>query len=297
MFALHPWTLALFKSAANGMVVTLQSQTFQISQILLSTFEFPIPRFRQETSSLPEVLLMCFLIIAVKVYHPFDSFARHARSFADPAALTFDWETWVNAQKSNNVRATGESHLERGSEINVTEKDVMNMTGDQLDDYMDWYERTFIDESRAEEKARGLPKQLLDMFPIGRPDGSSPTPYDHTQMATEEQETIDSRLKMVVGKLRLRTLVSHDPEDSVETDTHSTPLGSFYKRYRNVEDLTPHAKAFHEAVAAAIGVRLKTLVVAVGQVERKLVKWRDAKVKADKDKGDEVMKDTSDQST
>ena len=297
MFALHPWTLAHLKSPANSMLVTLQPQTFQISQILSSNFEFPMPSFRQQTSSLPELLLMCFLIIAVKVYHPFDSFTRHVRSLTDPAGLTLDWETWVDAQKSNNARATSETHLERGSEITVTEKDVMNMTGEQLDDYMDWYERTFVDESRAEEKARGLPKQLLDMFPIGRPDDSSPTPYDHARMATVEQETIENRLKMVVGKLRLRMVVSDDPEDSVEPDTHSTPLGSFYKRYRKVEDLTPHAKAFHEAVAAAIGVRLKTLVLAVGQVERRLVKWRDAKVKADKDKGDEVIKNTNDQST
>ena len=233
----------------------------------------------------------------MKVYHPFDSFARHVGSLSDPAALKLDWETWVDAHNSKNVRATGETHLERGSEINVTEKDVMNMTGEQLDDYMDWYEHTFVDESRAEEKAHGLPKQLLDMFPTGRPDGSSPTPYDHARMAIKEQETIDNRLKMVVGKLRLRTVVSHDPEDSIETDTHSTPMGSFYKRYRKIEDLTPYAKAFHEAVAEAIGVRLKTLVLAVGQVERKLVKWRDAKLKEDKDKGDEVVENTSDQST
>ena len=297
MFVLNPWIIALLKSPANEMVVTLQPQTFQIGQILSSTFEFPIPSYRQQTSSLPEVLLVCLLIIAVKVYHPFDSFARHVRSLADPAALTLDWEIWVDARNPHNVRATGETHLERGSEINVTEQDVMNMTGEQLDDYMDWYERTFVDESRAEEKARGLSKQLLDMFPTGRPDGSSATPYDHARMATEEQEAIDNKLKVVMGKLHLRTVVPHDSEDFVETNAHSTPIGSFYKRYRKVEDLTPHAKAFHEAVAEAIGVRLKTLILAVAQVERRLVKWRDAKVKAAKDNGDDVMENTSDQST
>ncbi len=223
---------------------------------------------------------MCLLVIAVKVYHPFDDFARHVHSLADPAALKIDWETWVEAQRTHIIDSTGETHLKRGSEINVTEKDVMSMTGEQLDDYMDWYENTFVDELRVEEKARGLPKQLLDMFPTGRQDGSSRTPYDYNQVAVEEQETIDKRLKMVMGKLRLRTVVSDDSDDSVKD---STPIGSFYKRYRGTEDLTPHAKAFHEAVAEAIGVKLETLVLAVGQMERQLVKWRDAKTKADRE--------------
>lgn len=192
------------------------------------------------------------------------------------------------------MHAASGTHLERGSEIYVTEKDVMNMTGEQLDEYMDWYERTFVDESRAEEKARGLPKQLLDMFPTGRIDGSDPTPYSHDRMAVEEQETVNKRLNMVMGKLRLRPVVSDDPEDSTGTNGDSTQIGTFYKRYRKVEDLTPHARAFHEAVAEAIGVRLETLLLAVGQVERRLVKWKDAKAKADKKEEDTAMENTND---
>ena len=213
---------------------------------------------------------MCLLVIAVKLYHPFDDLPRHVRSLADLAALTIDWETWVDARSSHNAHATSETHLERGSEINVTEKDVMNMTGEQLDQYMDWAERFLVDEPRAEEKPRGLPKQLLDLFPTGRPaDGPSPTPYDYDLAAAKEQETIDNRLKMVMSKLRLRAV-----DGSVDVHKDSTPIGSFYKRFRTAEDLPPHGKVFHEAVAEAVGVRLETLLIAVGQVEMKLIKWR-----------------------
>ena len=225
---------------------------------------------------------MCLLIITVKLYHPFDGSPRLARSHADLAMLAVDWATWVDVQSSHNVHATGEAHRERGSEIHVTENDVMNMTGEQLDEYMDWYERTFVDESYAAEKAHGLPKHILDMFPTGRTDGSSPAPYSHDQMAAEEQQTIDKRLNAVMGKLHLRNAVS-ELEDSVSVHKDPIRIGSFYKRYRTIEDLTPHAKAFHEAVAEKIGVRLDTLLLAVGQVERKLIKWREAKVKADKE--------------
>ena len=287
------WILSVSKPAANETAVALHSQTLQISQILSSAFEFPLPGYRQQTSSLPEVQLTCLLVIAVKLYHPFDAFDRQVRSLADPAALTVDWTSWVDGQSSSKTHATDGTKLERGSEIRVTETDVMDMTGEQLDEYMDWYERTFVDELRTEAKDRSLPKQLLDMFPIGRTDGSGPTPYSHDRMAVEEQETVNKRLNMVIGKLRLRTVVSDNPEDCVGINGDSTHIGKFYKRYRNVEDLTPHAKAFHEAIAEAISVRLETLVLAVGQVERKLIKWRDAKVKADKDEDDMAMESTN----
>ena len=232
---------------------------------------------------------MCLLIIAVKLYHPFDDFTRHVRSLADSAALKIDWPAWVDVQSSHGVHASGEAHLERGSEIKVTEKDVMNMTGENLDEYMDWYERTFVDEARAEGKARGLPQQLLDMFPTGRTDGSSPMPYNYEQVAAEQQETIDKRINLAMGKLRLHNVVSDDSEDSDGVHEDSTGIGSFYKRYRKVEDLTPHAKVFHEAAAEVAGVRLETLMIAVGQVERKLMKWREAKVKAEKKEVDAAM--------
>ena len=280
------------KPAANETAVTLHSQSLQISQLLSSTFEFPIPGSRQQTCSLPEVQLVCLLVIAVKLYHPFDSSIRHVRSLADPAALTIDWESWVDDQSSCKVHAARETHLERGSEISVTEKDVMNMTGEQMDEYMDWYERTFVDESRAEEKSRGLPKQLLDMFPTGRIDGSDPTPYSHDRMAVEEEEAVDKKLNTVMSKLRLRDVICDDPEDSMGISETLTRSGSFYKRYRKIEDLTPHAKAFHVAVAQAIGIRLETLILAVGQVERRLVKWKDAKAKADNMEGDTAMENS-----
>lgn len=275
------------------MVVTLYPKTLQISQLLSTTFDFPLAGFRQQTSSLPEIQLICLLIIAVKLYHPFDGFTRRVRSLADSATLTIDWVKWIEVQSFHNLHATGEAHLRRGSEINVTERDVMEMTGEQLDKYMDWYERTYVDESRVEEKARGLPKQLLEMFPISRPDGSSPSEYIYEQMAAEDQKTIDERLNVVMGKLRLRTVVSDDSEDSVGAHEDSTQIGSFYKRYRKVEDLTPHAKAFHEAVAEAIGVKLEILIIAVGQVERKMVQWREAKLKADKEGDDAAMENIS----
>ena len=176
----------------------------------------------------------------------------------------------MQAQKAHSTWATDENHLERGTEINVTEVDAMEMSGEQLDEYMDYYERTFIDSDRVEQK---LPKELLDMFPTGRLDGSEPASYSYQEQFAKEQEAVEETLDAVIGSMRLRNVISKESEESVPR------IGSFYKRYRRAEDLDDSAKVFHEKVAEMVGVKLETLVLAVGQMERLLIKWREAKVK------------------
>lgn len=149
----------------------------------------------------------------------------------------------------------------------------MKMTGEQLDQYMDYYERTFIDTERVETKHRGLPQQLLDMFPTGRLDGSSPVQYDHKEQEDKEQASADETSNRVIGSLKLRPITSEDDGESVPR------MGSFYKRYRKIEDLEGHARGFHERVAQMMCIKLETLLVAVGQVERKLIVWQEAKMK------------------
>ena len=176
----------------------------------------------------------------------------------------------MQAQKAHNASITDETHLQRGTEINVTEVDAMQMSGEQLDEYMDYYERTFIDPDRIEQK---LPKELLDMFPTGRLDGSEPVSYSYQEQFAKEQEAVEETLNAVIGSMKLRKVIPKGSEEPVRR------IGSFYKRYRRVEDLDGSAKVFHEKVAEMVGVRLETLVLAVGQMERLLIKWREAKVK------------------
>ena len=144
------------------------------------------------------------------------------------------------------------------------------MSGEQLDEYMDYYERTFIDPDRIEQK---LPKELLDMFLTGRLDDSELAAYSYQEQFAKEQEAVEEKLDAVIGSMRLRRVISKESEGSVRR------IGSLYKRYRRVEDLDGYAKVFHEKVADMVGVKLETLVLAVGQMERLLIKWREAKVK------------------
>lgn len=152
----------------------------------------------------------------------------------------------------------------------------MQMADEQLDQYMDYYERTFVDEPRSETKSRGLPQQLLDMFPTGRLDGSSPTPYNYKEQAKTETLATKKTLQTVMASLKLRPITSEQAENAESV----ARIGSFYKRYRGFEELEEGpARLFHEKVAALVGIKVETLLTAVGQLERKLVVWQEKKAR------------------
>ena len=161
------------------------------------------------------------------------------------------------------------AHLERGAEIKLTERDAMSMASEQIDDYLDWFERMYMDEDRAAGKKGAYPKELLDMFPTGRSDGSSPRPYSYEEHVGKEDAATSKALKAVVGTMMMRPIVAEDG-DGDET----AGIGSFYKRYRRVEDLDGVANAFCETVAERGGMGLETLVKSVLQVENMLIDWK-----------------------
>lgn len=232
---------------------------------------------------------MALLVIAVKIYYPFDTINRHPRSLNDPGTLAMDWHRWCQLQNDHDSRATAGDKLGRGNEIKVTESDTFDLSGDQVDEYLDWFEKTYVDEQRARNHPRGYPEQLLDMFPTGRPGGSIKIPIHPEVERQTDEEALQHKLKAVQGNLKLREVIPDQDMDDGHSDEPVDRLGSYYKRYRKVEDLNPLAKAFHEAVAGLIAIKLHTLLVAVMQIESKLLAFRRRQLKALEDSGAEEV--------
>ena len=249
----------------------------RIANLLSISFTFPTFGGKQATSAFPEVQLIAVLVIAVKLYHPFDSVHRCATTLTDPGVMTIDWDVWSEQQTKFEGRLTSGGKLGRGNEIKVTEQEVLDMTADQIDEYLDWYERTWVEEGNQEQKKHGLPTQILDMFPTGRLDGSSAPTVDLEAMISAEQDGLDLKLKAVQGSLKLREIVSKEKEGKSKVPVQR--IGAFYKRYKKAEDLPPHAKTFYEAAANLIGVSLATLILAVLQTEQKLLNYRERRIK------------------
>ncbi|KAL8761489.1 MAG: hypothetical protein Q9184_002399 [Pyrenodesmia sp. 2 TL-2023] len=257
------------------------------AKLLNVNFSFSQSNTRQKVSYFPEVALMAFLVIAVKIYYPFDTIDRHPRSLNDPGALAMDWEYWCQLQHDHDSRATAGGKLGRGNEIKVTESETFGLSGDQVDEYLDWFEKTYVDEQRARNHPRGYPEQLLDIFPTGKPGGSIKTPIHPEMERQTEEKALQHKLKAVQENLKLRKIIPDQDGDDVPSGEPINRLGSYYKRYRKVEALNPSAKSFHQAAAGLIAIKLHTLLVAVTQVESKLLAFRKRQLKAVEESGAE----------
>ena len=103
-------------------------------------FAFPISQNRQYDVSYPEIQLMSLIVIATKLTHPFDDAVRHPESDSDPTTVKIDWSKWQEIMVDKPHEG-----LKRGDEIHVKDADVASMSDKQMDEYMDWYQRTWID--------------------------------------------------------------------------------------------------------------------------------------------------------
>lgn len=244
----------------------------RIASLLNVRFMFPGPGTRQKKSSFPETQLVALLVVAVKLFHPLDQLQRKSRSWTEPGILSIDWNVWCDSQAEYEARFTSEGQIGRGNILSVTEQDIMKMSGAQLDEYMDWSEQTWVDEERLVSRKRALPKELLDMFPTGRLDGSSFAQISFDEESKIDQVSADQTLTTVQRSLKMRDVVSKEQEGKSKRPVRR--IGNFYKRYRKAEDLTPQARKFHETVAALAGISLSALLIAILQTERKLQLWR-----------------------
>ena len=94
---------------------------------------------REFEISYPEIQLISLIIVATKLGHPFDDLVRYPENESDPTTVKMDWSKWREIM----IDKTQEG-LKRGDEIHVEDIDVASMTEKQMDDYMDWYQRTWV---------------------------------------------------------------------------------------------------------------------------------------------------------
>jgi RNA polymerase I-specific transcription initiation factor RRN7 len=94
------------------------------------------------------------VIVSTKLLFGLDGISRAPRSAAEPAAIGLKWEAWDEYLRTGNAELRG---LLGGSgkaggkelEVDVGEKDVFEMSGEELDKYMDWFERNWADDSNT----------------------------------------------------------------------------------------------------------------------------------------------------
>ncbi len=113
----------------------------RLGKILDIDFSFPNNLGRHRVTAYPESQIMSLIVISTKLCQPFDDIVRVPESVIDPSGLRLHWEEWQEIMAEKLPKG-----LRRGEEIKVTDEDVLKMNGKKLDDYLDWYRRTWIDD-------------------------------------------------------------------------------------------------------------------------------------------------------
>ncbi|KAJ5586896.1 uncharacterized protein N7459_002661 [Penicillium hispanicum] len=250
------------------------------------TFEYPArlaDKRRRESLHLPEVQLMVLIIIATKLLFPFDGPRRYPTTAMEPATQAMDWPLWVQAQRHFGYHKHAGGKIGTDMLIQVTDKEVLHMAPEQMDEYLDWYENSWLDSSR-------MLNPVADMFPISRADREShpnPEPAEAANGGDEAESAIITMLQTV-----LQGLVSipvhpkseeeeyEDEEEGGEDEGIARP-GYWYRRYRWEAALPETARAFYELAADIAGISLQTLIRAVSVAEFRIARWHADKRRAE----------------
>ncbi|RDL33685.1 Ubiquitin-like protein [Venustampulla echinocandica] len=244
--------LLIFKHVRDlGLPIEIYAATRRLATLLEFDFSYPILHQRAYTTvSYPEIQLICMIVVATKLCYPFDDIERSPQSHLDPTTSKIDWEKWRDTMIEKPAAG-----LKRGEEIMVTDTDVLGMNDKQMDDYMDWYQRTWMDDRNSK-----MAEQILEFFPLKE----LPPQLDEEP----NYERIVDLVKQVQSNLIVQ---KPKPIKRHQNDDIKQP-GELYRRYRSTQDLPDDAKAFFGLAAQNTGIRLKTLVRGVFQLELRLEK-------------------------
>ena len=258
-------------------LVEVYTAVLSMSNMLEIKFSFPRSVNRQRTISFPEVQLMALVVVAVKMYYPFDELKRYAETLEEPGVVTIDWDVWGEEHAKYRRRATLGGKLGLGNAIKVKETDVFAMSEREIDEYLDWYERMWVKDGNQGRKKSSLPTELLDMFPTGGVDDSPAFAANADQAANADGEALVSKLRTVQASLKFRGFISEESQRVNEVPIWR--LGNLYKRYRKEEELPSQGKVFFEAAADLVGLSLHRMMLAVFQTEQKLLHFRGNQVR------------------
>ncbi len=243
---------------------------------------------RRQATTFPEAQLISLVVVTTKLLFPFDSdtVKRYPKEANESTTLRMKWPTWLAAKEKFDKPfpndTTDPDALQPGAEIHVTDSDIFRMSDKQLDQYMDWYQRTWIKTSdsdsqtqHSQQQESALDREILDMFPLHDVQEPVKTREHDQQARLDEQSRLDTRIREVQASLLPRRAISS--EEEAERGLELLRPGAMYPRYRHVEDLDKAAdsvvRIFHEEAAQTACLSLKALVKAVNKSEQRIEHW------------------------
>lgn len=233
---------------------------------------------------------MALVVVATKLFHPLDGVERPPASHEDPRVTQIDWEQWRQSREENPELVHG---LRRGTEYTVTADRALTMDKLKLDDFMNFYERTFLShEADIKSSSPALcimvivprrltflflaPKSIWAMFQIPETELRE---ADRDPGAGElHNVSIAERFRLVNKNMRVIE-PKRDEELPVVSMKLRRPERDFLPAWRTEDDLPSAAKVFYTEAARTAAIPLRTLINATNQVEIRLALWCDKRGK------------------
>ncbi|KAI1775330.1 hypothetical protein F4818DRAFT_416316 [Hypoxylon cercidicola] len=245
-----------------------------ITSILKTDYSYPTAK-KIRTMDNPEVFLVALLVVSAKLLYPLDGIERPPRSYEDPRTMKVNWAQWQEAMREETNETS--SNLIRGEEYKITPEDVLSLDKAKLDDFMDWFEKTWIrdDDAKTDERIR-KPFQDQGRLSVPRNQNEQSNKYG-------EMERIKSRYA-VLNRSMITVEPVPDPEDT-ETEKKVKQTRDFCPVWRTKEELPDAARALYSKAASLAAIPLNTLIRGVTQVERRLEVWCIQQARKQRDKG------------
>ncbi|KAG9580178.1 hypothetical protein KCU61_g1493, partial [Aureobasidium melanogenum] len=255
ILVLYRWIRSL------ALPLEVYSATLRLAKLLEIAFVYDVQAARSSRYRIlqyAEPRLMGALVIATKLLFPLDNVKRYPKNPTELSALTMDWSNWSKARAEYNDTIKSGTPLGYQEAMQVQEKDILDMSDNKLDEYMDWYGSVFAEETVREKgrigKEAEFRRALLRLFPIDRPIQDTSDDMD----VDEEQEPMpeDERLRKVQSSLRPTRV----KPNASSTEPEVSRPGNSYRRYRNVGELDGYAKEFYEEATNLVALPLNSLV-------------------------------------
>lgn len=224
---------------------------------------------------LPEAQLAGCLVVCVRLLYPFDSEKRHPRSAAEPASAVMNWTRWH--EQLEDARAVAEGGNECFTVEQLTEleeKDAFEMAPNQLDQYLDFYADTFLDENEIQrtKDTDDFRSAIYNMFPIEEVSATATDLGGDSPSCNDDLATV----RAVHSSMRAMSAI---PDDEVGAGVLRP--GKSYHIYKKEVDLPEPAQLFYEQVAKMAGLSMDMLLLAVFATEARIERWRRKQKKAE----------------
>ena len=249
----------------------------------LAGLNFSYPPISQKgwLSLVPDAQILSLIIVSAKLLFPISKPRIYPATSTEPASLAMNWKTWLSAKQAHDARFSLSGRLGYTDAYAAKDADVFNWKESQMDDYMEWYGRMW---TRAEPPDDSdLRKALYDLFPVDT-DSSRARPEGLNEDLTANDEAMEAsrceRIRVVQStRKQIRVISEEHAERRTAAGKRTARPGEVYERFERVEDLDgPKGgdgamRALHEEAAEIAGLSLKTMVLAVRRIERRLTGW------------------------